>query len=85
MVAEFAGAIRAGRSPATSGESALRVLGILEASSRSVAHGGAQAAVAAIDSASGGGGAKDASIVDLAGHAHRSPLLESAAAQESGS
>jgi predicted dehydrogenase len=85
MVAEFAGAIRSGRSPATSGESALRVLGILEASNRSVTHHGAQAAVAALDGVPGAVGAKDASVVDIAGHAHRTPLVESGAAQESGS
>lgn len=83
MVAEFAGAIHTGRASATSGESALRVLGILEASNRSVTHNGAQAAVAAFEGAMSG--AEDASVVELADRAHRSTLVESAASQEAGS
>lgn len=45
MVAEFAAAVREGRPSATSGESALRVLGVLDASTRSLQRGGAQTAV----------------------------------------
>ncbi|WP_081998531.1 Gfo/Idh/MocA family protein [Sinomonas humi] len=45
MVAEFASSIRGQRPAATSGESALRVLGVLEATSRSLQAGGAQTAV----------------------------------------
>ncbi|MDQ4504332.1 Gfo/Idh/MocA family oxidoreductase [Sinomonas sp. ASV322] len=45
MVAEFAASITAGRPSATSGTSALRVLGVLEATSRSLQAGGAQASI----------------------------------------
>lgn len=45
MVAEFASSIRGERPAATSGASALRVLGVLEATSRSLQGGGAQATV----------------------------------------
>jgi predicted dehydrogenase len=45
MVAEFATAIREGRPSATSGASALRVLGVLDATTRSLQLGGAQASV----------------------------------------
>jgi predicted dehydrogenase len=40
MVEEYAGAIRGGRAPLTDGRSGLRVLGILEAASRSLANRG---------------------------------------------
>ncbi|MDQ4490344.1 Gfo/Idh/MocA family oxidoreductase [Sinomonas sp. ASV486] len=46
MVAEFATAIRDARPSVTSGASALRVLGVLDATTRSLQLGGAQAAVA---------------------------------------
>jgi hypothetical protein len=41
MVEEFGRAIRTGTSPLTDGRAGLRVLGILEASTRSIAEGGA--------------------------------------------
>jgi predicted dehydrogenase len=53
MVEEFAAAIRGERASATSGMSALRVLGILEATTRSLTTGGAQAPMGGAPAASG--------------------------------
>ncbi|HKU10303.1 MAG TPA: Gfo/Idh/MocA family oxidoreductase [Sinomonas sp.] len=53
MVDEFAAAIRGERASATSGVSALRVLGILEATTRSLTTGGAQAPLGGAPAASG--------------------------------
>ena len=47
VVAEFVGAIREGRPPLTDGAAGLRVLGMLEAASRSLAQGGSAVALAA--------------------------------------
>ena len=55
MVAEFAASIRGTRPSATSGSSALRVLGVLEATSRSLQAGGAKAEVEPLEHASGPG------------------------------
>lgn len=46
MVGEFAASIREGRSARTDGRAALRVLSVLEAASRSLAHGGRRSPVA---------------------------------------
>jgi predicted dehydrogenase len=53
MVDEFAAAIRGERASATSGMSALRVLGILEATTRSLTTGGAQAPMGGAPAPSG--------------------------------
>ncbi|WP_415856643.1 Gfo/Idh/MocA family protein [Sinomonas sp. G460-2] len=71
MVAEFAAAIRGKRPSATSGASALRVLGVLEATSRSLQAGGAKADVAPPDRMTGPG---------LFGH----ELVDGALRQEAG-
>jgi predicted dehydrogenase len=49
VVDEFAAAIRTGRPPLTDGRSGLRVLGILEAASHSLAAGGAMTAVPGLE------------------------------------